>query len=107
MIFNFFSDELGVLLRQNMLSVGSTLFACSVFAAMFVVSHSGGKESENHDTHPIQDESIKEITLYQSLFKVKRKEHLAVVQKLILERDVGKLAAYVEATLTAIIKVLL
>ena len=48
---------------------------------------------------------LDEITLYQNLFKIKRKEQLAIVQKLILTKDVAKLASFLQVTFDKIIEV--
>ena len=51
------------------------------------------------------DAKVTGLNLYKNLFKVKRKDHLAIVQKLILVDDVAKLASFVDASLSKIIEV--
>lgn len=45
------------------------------------------------------------LMIYRNLFKVKRKEHLSAVQKLLLNPDIAKKSSLIKIMLTAIIKV--
>ena len=47
----------------------------------------------------------KHLMIYRNLFKVKRKEHLAAVQKLILNKDIAKRTEMIRIMFQAIIKV--
>jgi len=47
------------------------------------------------------------LSLYRKLFKVKRKEHIAAVQKLILENNIEKQAKLIEIMMNTIVKVCL
>jgi len=69
---------------------------------IYFVSFSSSEDGANED----QSKShMDEINLYQTLFKIKRKEHLAVVQKLILIEDIAKLASFLQVTFDKIIEV--
>ncbi|XP_076821152.1 coiled-coil domain-containing protein 134-like [Clavelina lepadiformis] len=57
------------------------------------------------DTEVLRGNSS-QLTLYKNLFKVKRKEHLAAIQKLILVKDVSKQADFINIMMDAIIDTL-
>ena len=86
------------------LSLVSVDLLCSSFVLLCLINISSCKldDTSNQARSPLN-----EITLYQNLFKVKRKEHLAVVQKLILVEDIAKLASFLELTLNKIVEVII
>nr|XP_002126605.2 coiled-coil domain-containing protein 134 [Ciona intestinalis] len=51
-----------------------------------------------------ENEDNSELRLYRKLFRVKRKEHIAIVQKLLLMDDIEKHAAFIQMSMETIVK---
>ena len=83
------------------------------FLILLSVSYaSTAQNSSEIESSPAENELIsikhpedKHLMIYRNLFKVKRKEHLAAVQKLILNKDIAKRTDMIRIMFQAIITV--
>ena len=87
--------------RINVLIYGLILINEFPSSIVFSTAASEINETLLNKTNAVR----KEVDLYQNLFKIKRKEHLAVIQKLILVEDVAKLASFIEVSMNTIVEV--
>lgn len=67
----------------------------------FLVNFSSGDDEQPSDE---ASDAVKRLNLYKKLFKIKRKEHISAVERILLIDDVSKTAAFVDTMLKTIIK---
>jgi len=76
-----------------------------VLLSLTYLSHASSNENEDEiSTSESESDAVKRLNLYKKLFKIKRKDHISAIERIILIDDVSKTAAFVDTMLKTIIK---
>ena len=82
------------------------LFAYMLLVLLFSLPYLSHANNQDESSTATSDDAVKRLNLYKKLFKIKRKDHIAAIERIILIDDVSKTAALVDTMLKTIIKVL-
>ena len=91
---------------MNLISNTRTLpLLISLFYLHLANADIGVSNSSDADDSNFDDDVSKSVNSYKKLFKIKRKDHISAIERILLLDDVSKTAAFVDAMMKTIIKV--